>query len=493
MAAAAAAVAAAAAAPDASSAGGGTPVAGAAPPRLPFPDEAVAGTVLGAITSSYYLTHTTVGFFAARLDQAALDTPSVEDVCRLLCDSPEFAEVPVRHNEDELNAALAKSLPWDARGADFSSPHTKALLLLEARLVRAPLPIADYVNDTKSVLDQSLRVLNALVDVAAHRGRLDAALAAMRLAQCVVQARLPSAPEAAQLPHVGARQVEALDAQLAPLEGLGAPPRGAELAGADADAPLRSLLPRQDAELRRVLGSPAGGLAPVQAAEAVRVLRALPALEVRWSAQQQQTGQGLAAKPRLSPAAGAATATGGSAGGSVLAVVAGGGSVLLSIELQAPPPLAVGRHAYAPRFRQRTYGWWVVLGDRRAARGGVRGGELLAIKRVSLHSGSMRVELAVEAPAAAGARDWQLLVISDTLAGLDVERSIRVVASGGTGAAVSAGAGAGAPASATASAERLAAALAASAALKAEKAAAAAAPATAAAAATPVAVALSRG
>ena len=48
------------------------------------------------------------------------------------------------------------------------SPHAKALLLLSARLSRAPLPIADYITDTKAVMDQALRVGNALVDMAAH-------------------------------------------------------------------------------------------------------------------------------------------------------------------------------------------------------------------------------------------------------------------------------------------------------------------------------------
>jgi hypothetical protein len=182
-------------------------------------------------------------------------------------------------------------------------------------------------------------------------------------------------------------------------------PRGAALAGGAAPAALRTLLPRQDAELRAALSAPALGLAPSQAAEALRVLRSLPALEVRWTARQGQ----------------AAGASGGSAGGGVLAVSAGGEDVAIAVELQVvPPPLAVGRHAFAPRFRARTYGWWLVVGE------AGRGGELLAAKRIGLHSGSARHELSVPAPAERGAREWQLLVVSDTIAGLDVQRSIRV-------------------------------------------------------------------
>lgn len=42
-------------------------------------------------------------------------------------------------------------------------PHTKAALLLQAHMGRLPLPITDYVTDTKSVLDNSLRILQVCV------------------------------------------------------------------------------------------------------------------------------------------------------------------------------------------------------------------------------------------------------------------------------------------------------------------------------------------
>lgn len=78
---------------------------------------------------------------------------------QVLCSVPEYDELPVRHNEDKLNAAMARGcrFPVDARTAD--DPHTKAQLLLQAHLSRSPLPISDYVTDTKGVLDNSLRIL----------------------------------------------------------------------------------------------------------------------------------------------------------------------------------------------------------------------------------------------------------------------------------------------------------------------------------------------
>lgn len=46
----------------------------------------------------------------------------------------------------------------------FDSPHTKTHLLLQAHFCHAPLPIADYLTDTKSVLDQALRILQVSVN-----------------------------------------------------------------------------------------------------------------------------------------------------------------------------------------------------------------------------------------------------------------------------------------------------------------------------------------
>lgn len=50
-------------------------------------------------------------------------------------------------------------LPTRPSPTTADDPHTKANLLLQAHLGRVPLPISDYVTDTKAVLDNSLRVL----------------------------------------------------------------------------------------------------------------------------------------------------------------------------------------------------------------------------------------------------------------------------------------------------------------------------------------------
>ena len=164
-------------------------------------------TVLGKIASYYYLDYRTARFFADGLDRMStklldakakqpktsgvgkghVDTKLYELLLKLVCDAYEFSEIPVRHNEDLLNSELAQQLPWAVDPTCYGESNTKAFLLLQAYLYHVPLPIADYINDTRSVLDQVARVLNALIDIAADQGRLSIVLALMRLSQLIVQ------------------------------------------------------------------------------------------------------------------------------------------------------------------------------------------------------------------------------------------------------------------------------------------------------------------
>ena len=57
---------------------------------------------------------------------------------RLLADAYEFSELPVRHNEDGLNADLAHTLPWGLPAhEDPGSAHVKTYLLLQVRTIRS--------------------------------------------------------------------------------------------------------------------------------------------------------------------------------------------------------------------------------------------------------------------------------------------------------------------------------------------------------------------
>merc|ERR1711871_1745695 len=128
-------------------------------------------TPYGSIASNYYVTYRTVHMFQDRISAMA-DGADLEELCRLLADAPEFDELPVRHNEEDLNAELAKVCDWAVDEYLLDDPHTKCFLLLQASMKRISLPIQDYVNDTKSVTDQAPRIISAMADVARQLGKL---------------------------------------------------------------------------------------------------------------------------------------------------------------------------------------------------------------------------------------------------------------------------------------------------------------------------------
>lgn len=158
---------------------------------------AVQGTVLGRLCSYYYISHKTVHLFTERLTAYA----SCAELLQLLCDAEEFNELPVRHNEDKHNVEIARMLPLPIKASEAESPHVKAFVLFQAQFARTPLPM-DYVTDQKSTLDNAIRVVQAMVDVAAYHGHLYTALRCMTLMQCMVQGRWWSDATLLQLPHV---------------------------------------------------------------------------------------------------------------------------------------------------------------------------------------------------------------------------------------------------------------------------------------------------
>jgi len=90
--------------------------------------------------------------------------------------------------EDQVNKDLAKNLPVKMKVTTYDLASTKALLLLYAHFSRTQLPSTDYATDTKSVLDQAIRVLQAFVDASADRGWVVTSLRCMHVIQMVTQA-----------------------------------------------------------------------------------------------------------------------------------------------------------------------------------------------------------------------------------------------------------------------------------------------------------------
>ncbi|KAL8728195.1 MAG: hypothetical protein Q9181_005432 [Wetmoreana brouardii] len=160
----------------------------------------VDATPLGKIMSYYYLSHKTIRHL---LKHAKRDA-EFEDVLAWMCGTTEFDELPVRHNEDLINAELSKNLPLraDALALPMWDPHVKAFLLLQAHFSRVDLPISDYVGDQNSVLDQSIRIIQASIDCLTELGYLSSCAMMMTLLQCVKSARWPDDGPLSILPGV---------------------------------------------------------------------------------------------------------------------------------------------------------------------------------------------------------------------------------------------------------------------------------------------------
>lgn len=63
--------------------------------------------------------------------------------------------------------------------------------LFQAHFSQVEMPISDYVTDLKSVLDQSIRIIQAMIDICANSGWLSSTMTCMHLLQMVMQVILP--------------------------------------------------------------------------------------------------------------------------------------------------------------------------------------------------------------------------------------------------------------------------------------------------------------
>lgn len=369
----------------------------------------VRTTAAGQITSTYYLSHRTTSMLRAAFAEpgfAADDSlESARAVWKLLCNVPEFEEVPVRHSEDETNAQLATIVPWSAwvrrHGGPMGSAHTKALLMMLAHCGRVPMPILDYVNDTKAVLDQMPRIIHAAVDVAAEDGALHASQHMMHVAQALVHGVIPGGSPFFQLPGLALEHCNALEAASGASAGAGSE------AGQTAFAWFL-----QQSKQRQVQLLTSAGVSQDTAARAAKVASSFPRLQVEVHGADGWQMPSKSAKPVSLPS--------------------GHDGLLefkLSIENAATAQARISAHKPG---KPRQLGWWAVA----ASAGGDAWGSkprLLAVKRVSgdaLHQKGRVQQLRLPAvePDVHGKypKQVQLLLVPDALIGCDMQVCLRV-------------------------------------------------------------------
>jgi len=87
----------------------------------------------------------------------------------------------------------------------FDSPHLKTNILIQYHLSRLEFPRIDYVTDLKSCLDQIIRIIQALIDLCAHKALLSPCILCINLLQMIIQARWITDPDILTLPHINDR------------------------------------------------------------------------------------------------------------------------------------------------------------------------------------------------------------------------------------------------------------------------------------------------
>lgn len=92
-------------------------------------------------------------------------------------------------------------------------PEYSSFCKSQCHFLRLPLPMSDYVTDTKLVMDNAVRIIQAMIDVAADAGWLATALGCMNLVQMIMQARRVDDPSVMTLPKVTGVVASALESR----------------------------------------------------------------------------------------------------------------------------------------------------------------------------------------------------------------------------------------------------------------------------------------
>mmetsp|Transcript_51289 Transcript_51289/g.135511 ORF Transcript_51289/g.135511 Transcript_51289/m.135511 type:complete len:396 (+) Transcript_51289:2-1189(+) len=364
-----------------------------------FPSAAVDPTKLGRVASLYYLGHRTVAQFQRTLSREGL---GFVELMRVLCECCEYDEIPVRHNEDKLNAEFAEHCPLEVDMAiqAYDSPHTKAFLLLQAHMWGLALPINDYKTDLKSVLDRAIPLIQAMIDIAAEEAQLKSTLNLILLLQCLHQAIHPWQSSLNCMPHFSERTLRTL-------HGMGI-------------ESLPELIERRDsAKVLMKLALPSSDAHK----EVLALIQGLPRLRVRIELRVLEPEDKDAPPPQ------------GDADDERKTKRRKGR--LVAEPYQVPPDSELEltvvmlyenlplKFVHAPRFpKKKTFSWWCILGDTEVD-------ELVSIKKAILPSRARqerRVNFQFCSPAEEIGETFtlSLVVMSDSWFGLDQQLDLSI-------------------------------------------------------------------
>ncbi|KAH0791027.1 DExH-box ATP-dependent RNA helicase DExH14 [Histomonas meleagridis] len=143
-------------------------------------DKIIKPTIAGKIGSIFYVSYKTIRLFMNNIN----NSQNIIDVLYFLCQSDEFKDVPIRHNEDLLIANMKPRYKCDGL---MDSPFTKTYYMIQYYLSHQKMPIPDFDNDLSSVLDQILRIVGCYIEICAIQNNLNGMINAILIGQMITQ------------------------------------------------------------------------------------------------------------------------------------------------------------------------------------------------------------------------------------------------------------------------------------------------------------------
>ena len=137
---------------------------------------------LGMVAAYYYVQYRTIELIESSVTQKT----KIRGILEILSAAWEFSTLPIRYGEDKSLKIMARTLAHKLPDDAAYDSNTKALILLQSHFSRKPLS-ANLRSDQKTVLVESINLIQAIVDVISSNGWLKPALAAMELSQMTVQ------------------------------------------------------------------------------------------------------------------------------------------------------------------------------------------------------------------------------------------------------------------------------------------------------------------
>ncbi|CBZ54476.1 RNA helicase-related protein required for pre-mRNA splicing, related [Neospora caninum Liverpool] len=321
---------------------------------------------LGLVAAFYYVKVDTIELF----NRSLTPTCKRRALLEILAASSEFSSLPLRPGEEGTLKGLAQRLGvrLPSNSEDLNKPSTKALILLYAHFNRTPLP-SDLIADQKILLEPTIRLLHALVDVISSNGWLVPALSAMEICQAVVQAMTTTAlgggnatqcSPLKQLPHFTDELVE----------------KAKEMGVDD----IFDLMNMEEKDREKLLKS----LTPSQLKDVAKASNRYPVINVEYQVSKKD---GVLPSENLQ----------------------------CTVTLERDCAEETSSAVFAPYFpREKEEQWWLVIGQ-------ASSNSLAAIKRLSLNKATTTVTLSFEAPETDGKHTYVLYLMGDSYVGGDQE------------------------------------------------------------------------